>query len=154
MQRSVTSGSPKFSRVSDGKTWVVCWEWSQQACPSRWALEQLEEYVNGQTRYCLECERLLALNDTEKLWRATKDRHRQWSHVGFQSNVCRCRKALGEKVTLGSLGGGRGVFSFVNLDYLRLGYWEEPELPGDCFSGPGCRVLYYTHEPKDPSSLV
>lgn len=153
----VTSVPPKFSRVSDGKTWVVCWVWSQQACPSRWAPEQLEEHANGQTRHYLERERLLALSDTEELWRAAKDRHRRQSRVGFQSNICGCKKALGEKVTLGSLDGGQdfgGVFSFANLDYLRLGYWEEPELPGDCFSGPGCGVLHCAHEPKGPSSLV
>lgn len=66
------------------------------------------------------------------------------------------RRLWGEKVTPASLGGDnlRGVFSFANLDYLGLGYWEEPKLPGDCFSGPGCRVLRCTHKPKDQSSLV
>lgn len=63
----VTSMFPKLSRVSDGDTLVMCWEWCQQACPSRWALEQLEEHANGQTRYFLECEHSLALNGTEKL---------------------------------------------------------------------------------------
>lgn len=152
----VTGVSPKFSRGSDANTWVVCWEWSQQACPGRWAPEQLEEHTNGQNRYYLECERLLALNDTEKLWRAAKDQHRRQSRVSFQSNICGCKEALGEKVTPASLGGDnlRGVFSFANLDCLGLGYWEEPKLPGDCFSGPGCRVLRCTHRPKDPSSLV
>lgn len=58
---------PQVLQGKQWKHWVVCSEWSQQSCLSRWALRQLEEHANGQTRYCLECEHLLALSDTEKL---------------------------------------------------------------------------------------
>lgn len=120
---------PQVLQGKQWKHWVMCSEWSQQSCLSRWALKQLEEHANGQTRYCLECEHLLAVSDTEKLQRVAKDWHRLWSYIGSQSNICRCKKALGEKVTLGTFGGvvARrvclcGIFSFKDLDYLKLGY--------------------------------
>lgn len=163
MQSSVTFSPvcPPSSPEKAWKHWVVCSEWSQQACLTRWALKQLEEHANGQTRYYLECERLLALNDTEKLQRAAEDWHRLWSHIDSQSKICRCKKALGEKATLGTLGGvvgGRvclhGIFSFKDLDYLKSGYWEEPELPNDGISGPGCGGLHCMDKPRNLSSLV
>lgn len=140
----VTSVSPRFSRVSDGNTWVVCWKRSQQACPSRWVFEQLEEHTSGQSRYYLECECLLALSsDTEKLQRAAKDRHRRRSCVGFQATSVGAKKLCGKKLLLVHL---RGVLCKFRLFKVRL---LEPELPSDCFSGPSCRVLYCTHEPRD-----
>lgn len=96
---------PQVLQGKQWKHWVMCSEWSQQFCLSRWALKQLEEHANGQTRYRLQCEHLLALSDTEKLQRVAKDWHRLWSRIGSQSNICRCKKALEEKVILGTLGG-------------------------------------------------
>lgn len=97
----------------------------------------------------------------QKNCRVAKDWHRFWNHIGSQSNICRCKKALREKVTLGTLGGvvgGRvclhGIFSSKDLDYLKLGYWEEPALPSDSISGSGCGELHCMNKPRNLSSLV